>query len=1048
MQAPDSSNVVRFGPFQLDLKAGELHRDAGRSIRLQEQPFKVLKMLLEHPREVVTREEMRRRLWPNDTVVEFDQSINAAIKKLRVALEESAEEPRYVETVARRGYRLLVPVESPVGLREEISGTRAEGPSPAKAAVDGSLIGRKVSHYRVLQVLGGGGMGVVYKAEDLKLGRPVALKFLPEELASDPKALQRFEREARSVSLLQHRNICPIYQFSDHESQPFIVMPLLEGQTLRDRIATRAAPLSIAEVLDLGGQLAEGLEAAHEKGIVHRDIKPGNVFITDRGEAKILDFGLSKLTDAVELDNSETGAKAPPATHLTVTATGVAMGTAAYMSPEQIRGEKLDARTDLFSFGLVLYEMVTGVQAFSADSAPAVQDAILHRTLPSVRELNPEVPVRLDQIIKKAVMKERELRYQSAAEMVRDLRCLQKEKDTRHSYAWQLGLTTVTTSVLIIAAWFWFARHRADLFQPLLLEQRQLTSNSSEKAVLSGSVSPDGRYLAFADMQGIHVKLIETGESALIPAPESLKGVEVRWGVVPTWLRDGAHFIANAEVPGRPRSIWIVPSLGGPPQKLREDATALAVSRDGSWVAFAASPGRLGLDREMWLMRPDGTGVRKLFELDEDSGLLGAESSPDGRRLAYTNFRNAPNQRKLTLESRDVHGGPAVAMIGAEGIRDFSWSPDGRMIYALTEPGPVEDSCNYWAIRIDTTTGRLLENPKRLTSWAGFCMDSTSATADGKRLVYRKHSLEGSVYISNFEDAGARISTPTRLTLNEGRDFASAWTADSKAVVFVSYRDGQWKIFKQFLDNDTAQTIAIGAVGDHVGAFPRVSPDGRWILYVAPPDQGQASPSDENELMRVPIAGGTPELIMPVLSVGGPACSKYPARLCVIAERTADRKHLIFTAFDPLRGRGPELTRLDVDPAPSDYIWDLSPDGTKVAVLGYSQGRIHVLGLHGERFEDIHENGWSGLLSVNWAADGRGLLVSSLIPDGSALLHLDLKGRAAVLWKEKGSTANDPSSAGWIAGPNACWAVPSPDGRHLAINERKLNANMWMTRNY
>jgi serine/threonine protein kinase len=413
-------NRVRFGLFQLDPLAGELHK-SGRKILLQEQPFQVLLMLLEHRGEVVTREEIRKRLWPNDTIVEFEHSISSAMNRLRQALADSADNPHYIETVARRGYRLMVQVEW-AGAAQSAEQTPTEHASRQDATPqeikfrDRSLTGTKVSHYRVLEILGGGEMGVVYKAEDLTLGRRVALKFLPEELASDPVALERFGREARAASALEHPNICPIYEFGEHEGQPFIVMQLLEGETLRERIAhlpiphsshsdancagPRKGPFGTVQLLDVAIQVADGLEAAHQKGIIHRDIKPGNIFITARGETKILDYGLAKVIDISEEDPNGSSGQDGHATHSQkgsstlavsnprLTRTGTAIGTAAYMSPEQVRNEPLDARTDLFSFGVVLYEMASGRQAFPGNTA-VIHAEILNRTPTPVLELSP-----------------------------------------------------------------------------------------------------------------------------------------------------------------------------------------------------------------------------------------------------------------------------------------------------------------------------------------------------------------------------------------------------------------------------------------------------------------------------------------------------------------------------------------------------------------------------------------------------------------------------------------------------------------------------------
>jgi DNA-binding winged helix-turn-helix (wHTH) protein len=304
----------------LTLESGKL-RNGDHRVVLQEQPLQVLCMLIEREGELVTRAEIKKKLWPNDTIVEFDHSINAAIRNLRKALGDSADEPKYIETVARRGYRLMIPVEWVGGsaglqlgdLAPALNGAFALAPTggaTVRMELEPAVIsGRTVSHYRVLDITGGGGMGVVYRGEDLKLGRQVALKFLPEELGSEPPALERFSREARAASSLDHPNICPIHEFGEHEGRPFMVMQLLGGQTLRDRLAEDETPkpLPLAELVDIGIQVSEGLQAAHEKGIIHRDIKPANIFLTSKGAVKILDFGLAKLVEAPDAERTEWG---------------------------------------------------------------------------------------------------------------------------------------------------------------------------------------------------------------------------------------------------------------------------------------------------------------------------------------------------------------------------------------------------------------------------------------------------------------------------------------------------------------------------------------------------------------------------------------------------------------------------------------------------------------------------------------------------------------------------------------------------------------------
>jgi serine/threonine protein kinase/Flp pilus assembly protein TadD len=458
---------------------------------LQEQPFQVLQILLENAATITTREEIQHKLWPNDTVVEFDHSINAAIKKLRVALDDSADNPKYIETIARRGYRLIVPVERLDSNASDGSGPAAESSSSDGAAVQlqvepTGLTGTTVSHYRVLEVVGSGGMGVVYKAEDLKLGRLVAIKFLPETVGNDPRILEQFEREARAASSMDHPNICSIYEFGEHEGRPFIVMQLLQGQTLKKSLASGAlrdtasgAQINLALLLDIAIQIANGLEAAHEQQIMHRDIKPANIFITTKGIAKILDFGLAKLAFRpvtavvipVDLGRTEDANISLPTR---------AAGTAAYMSPEQARGQKLDTRTDLFSFGVVLYEMATGQRAFTGDNPTAMREAILTRAPAPPGELNPELPVALQNIIQKCLEKDREVRYQKAAEIRSDLEQVKRRSEHPLLSRWKLLATAAVVLVALLAGFFYWRSRRA------------VTFTSKDKIVLADFVNTTG----------------------------------------------------------------------------------------------------------------------------------------------------------------------------------------------------------------------------------------------------------------------------------------------------------------------------------------------------------------------------------------------------------------------------------------------------------------------------------------------------------------------------------------------------------------------------
>jgi serine/threonine protein kinase len=936
------------------------------------------------------------------------------------------------------------------------------------------LTGETVSHYRVLNGLGGGGMGLVYRAEDIKLGRSVAIKFLPEESANNAVALSRFEREARSASALEHPNICPVYEFGEHDSRPFLVMQLLEGQTLRELLESKSdrsqsstagtanVSLMVERIIDFAIQIASGLEAAHRKGIIHRDIKPGNIFVTREGQVKILDFGLAKL--AREVAVVADALSSPPffdpsredraTLNPFVSRTGVAIGTAAYMSPEQIRGETLDVRTDLFSFGLVMYEMATGLHAFTGHTDPQLHAAILNTTPTPVREVNPQIPAKLERIVKKAIEKDRETRYQTASEIRAELEALKREVSTTRIRR-RVAVAAGSVTLLLAGAFLLVARHRPSVAQVLPeISFRQLTMNSSDNAVTSGSISPDGRYLAYMDDVGMHVRNIETGSTQIIPPPEVLKAESRNWDIVSAGWLDNTRFIANAH-PTNERgpyfwssqttSIWLFSRMGTPPQLVRDHAIAWSVSPGGVLISFGNNAGRLG-ERELWVMSPDGVQLHKLLDTDDNSSVAHTFWSPDGQYLLYVQTDASGD----TILGHRLNGGPPTTLFTPAETKqlhgDLVWLPDGRLIYQLAASGSgttsPQEGCNFWAMRLDASSGTPTEKPSRLTNRAGSCISSANASADGKRIGFLEQSGDhGTVYMADIEAGDGRIINERHFTLDEGDDSVTDWAPDSKAVIVIRNADDHYDLYRQPLNGDMSQPIVTVAPG--LVEHSLVSPDGNWVIiqvWPAPGSPWGAAQSIRVPIVRVPINGGSPEELFRVRTGSLISCSKAPANLCVVAEQSDDKKQLIFTSFDAVKGRGDELARFDIDPEMSlDYYLQgrVSPDGAHLFALRSAKGPIEIRSIRGGPARTIQPRNADDMFIVGWAADSRGLYVMNRTTLGIELLYTDLYSNTQLLRScRNGSLRQD------------CGGVPSPDGRHFALGDRKRTASMWMMENF
>ncbi|MGC1383135.1 MAG: protein kinase, partial [Candidatus Acidiferrales bacterium] len=952
------------------------------------------------------------------------------------------------------------------------------------------MIGEVISHYKIIEPLGAGGMGQVFRAEDTRLGRQVALKFLSEELARDPGSLERFQREARAASAFNHPHICTIHDTGEYNGRPYLVMELLEGQTLRERIGGR--PMPTDALLDFGAQIADALDAAHSRGIIHRDIKPANIFITSRGQAKVLDFGLAKqgasrrVAEAVGGGNTAT---APTSDNVFVTSPGSAVGTIAYMSPEQARGEDLDARTDLFSLGAVLYEMSTGHAAFTGSTSAVIFDAILNRTPVAPSSLNPSMPPKLEEIVGKSLEKERDLRYQTAAELRGDLKRLKRDVDSgrlgssattwtaqapantpgvrRESSTWQTAVTQVATPQIPTVP----TAPPAEASRDFRGRKRDDDHEGWGLKSAFRSLPPWARLLIAVIGVGLfyYFKIYESERKPAKTARENDSFMQMQISPITssgnihsvTISRDGKYLAYTQDEKGG-HSIWVRQVGTGSTAKVvpgdEGELSDIVFSPDGNYLYYRNQQEGTGLGILYKVPSLGGTPTHLITDVDS-----AVTFSPDGKQIAWVRISSKTKSSAVYIS--DAEGGNEHAITSLN-FPDLylpvgpGWSEDGKLLAIdRTDPrgaanGSVVQIMDLASKEVKQLGTRQFTNVQRLV-WlpddAGIIFTSPANTMSFNSQIWELTYPDGEARritndLNYYSGASVTADGATLATVQwsiasslyvGASGSGSAFSAPKQITSGIERADGEAGIIWPSADQILYTYYTGGAL-----RFAATSPDGSNVHDISLGQSTVLAPSacgDGKHFVFMTLGTGTTVRIYRADMDGGNVTAITPGPLNVSPSCSPDGQFVVFiTAV----GQNTSLSKVGIDGGAVSTVSHelmqfpaISPDGTSVAVAYTNDvskpAKVAVVGLASGEIQHIFDAPDGAYFS----ADSVGLL--HWTKDGRAILYPVRKEDTANLWAqpvgEPGAPEMTPKQVTNFSDSRIFSYTYSPDGKQMVL---------------